>query len=119
MAEEVEAANALQNDPTDIVIEAGEVVTEPVEVVEDTSVVIPPETVDPEQKPIKGKSEAPKWAMDRINENQNKADRLAEELAKERREKAEALALLERQGGDKPVVQPRAEETTDIDALIE
>ncbi len=115
---EVEAANALQNDPTDIVIESGEVVTQPVVEPVDDSVVIPPASEDPEQKPIKTKSEAPKWAMDRINENQNKADRLAEELAKANRERAEALALLERQGGDKPAT-PRTEETTDIDALIE
>lgn len=119
MADEVEAGNALQGD-TDIVIEAGEVVTpEPVVEPVDDSIVIPPVSEDPEQKPIKADTKAPKWAMDRINENQNKADRLADELAKERREKAEALALLERQGGsDKPAPQPHTE-NTDIDALID
>lgn len=124
MADEVEAANALQTDPTDVVIEAAESVTETPEVVAD-EVTPQPELdlgsdVSAVKKPAKEKTSiAPKWAMDRINENQNKADRLAEELAKERREKAEALALLERQQGDREQPAPRTDNVTDIDALID
>jgi hypothetical protein len=89
---------------------AGEVVPEP-----------EPEP-EPQPEPVHehgNKGKVP-WYMQRIHENQNKADRLQVELDKERREKAEALALIDRQApeGQRTPPAPRTD-APDFESAVE
>lgn len=116
MADELDAGNALQGDPTDIVIEAGEVVTPTTEVVVEAETPVVEETTLAEDKPHHLKGKTP-WYMERINEETNKRREIEGQLAQERREKQEARALLERmQGGDKAA--PAQADDRNIDALV-
>lgn len=125
MTEAVEdvGTNALAPEPAPVV-------ETPVEAVADASIEavaeaqpeldLGVETPEPKPGKDKGAYQAPKWAIERINENQNKADRLAEEKAQAQRELAEAKALLERmQGGEKDNQPRRTDEPQDLEALIE
>jgi hypothetical protein len=89
----------------------------PVEVVADSPNPEPEPAPEPE-KPHGNKGKTP-WYMERINEETNQKRLLQQQLDQERREKAEAKALLERlQGGDKEQPRARSEEP-DIDALVD
>lgn len=114
MADELDAGNVLQSDPTDIVIEATEPVveaTEPENV--DPVLETPPEP--PKEHGNKGKTP---WYMERINEETNKRRAIEDQLAQKAREAEEARALLERlQGGDKSVTAP-ARQNNDFDAAV-
>ena len=91
----------------------------PVPAAEETPVLENP--AEPAPEPVKehgNKGKTP-WYMERINEETNKRREIETQLVQERREKAEAKALLERlQGGDKDTPRARTEEP-DIDALVE
>lgn len=76
------------------------------------------EPTEPEPKPHHMKGKTP-WYMERISAETAKRQQVEEQLAQERREKAEARAMLDRlQGGDKEAPKARTEEP-DIDALVD
>lgn len=115
MADELDAGNALQGDPTDIVIEAGEVVT-PVPEPENPDPIVenPPEPV--REHGNKGKTP---WYMERISAETNRRQQAEEQLAQKSREAEEARQLLERmQNGDKPPT-PRSDGPQDVEARAE
>lgn len=108
-AEEIPPENAL----------AGEV---PVLEAENPVVEETPETPaetpeDAKQHHLKGQTP---WYMKRIHEETNKREAVQQELDRTRRERAEALALLEKQGGDKPAPQRDAPDfESAVDAAAE
>lgn len=118
MADNVEDVGTNALDPTP----APEVVEQPAEVVAEQpapeSEPAPEPAPEPE-KPHGNKGKTP-WYMERINEETNQKRLLQQQLEQERREKAEARALLERlQGGDKEPSQPARREEQDIEALVD
>src|ERR1700761_988032 len=99
MAEEAIDGNALQGNPTDIVIEAGEVVTPAPEAVIEAENPVVEDQPEPKPHHLKGKTP---WYMERINEETNKRRAIEERLAEKEREAENASQMLERlQAGDK------------------
>lgn len=103
--------NALDPTPAPEIVETAVATELPAE-----EIVENPAEQPPKEHGNKGKTP---WYMDRINEETNKRQELAEQLAQERREKLEAQAIAERlQGGDK-IAPTKVDAPQDIEALIE
>lgn len=121
MAEEVEEvveANALSGAETVSEIPENTQIPETAETENPEIEVHEPEAEAPVEKVHGNKGKIP-WQTHRINEETNKRRLLEEELAQTRRERAEALALLERQGGEKPAAKQGSPSDADIEARVE
>lgn len=116
-----DTGNALQGDPTDVVIEAATEAVAVVEATESTETIAKqPKQEELELGQAKESKDPDAWKMKRLHEETNKRYAVEEQLAQERRKTEEFRSLVERLQADKETpAHQRREEVPDIQPLVQ